>query len=104
MLSDIKLHEIIKVKYNISKILNDLKTQKNKCLIAAILLKKYKLILGFSSWQNFHIIIDEFMEQLKKDTNHENIGMIFETQNVGPGICICNPRKGISSLEESINE
>lgn len=96
---DLELIETLKMKYQIAKILTEMKNEK-EYRICVIPLKKLKIVISLSAWQNWPIIIDKF--NITMDTYNDGngtLGMIYEFYTKS-SIFIPIHRTCKSSLEE----
>ncbi|GAA4106668.1 hypothetical protein GCM10022393_01190 [Aquimarina addita] len=100
ILNDLKLYETIKIKYQISILSEKFKKDIRQWQIVMIPLEKYKIIIGFSAWQNWHVIIDHFIKTMKTYENDDGlIGMLYELNTLCPMVNLCLERKNKSKIE-----
>jgi hypothetical protein len=100
ILNDLKLYETIKIKYQISILSEKLKKDIRQYQVVIIPLEKYKFIIAFSAWQNFHLVIDSFNKAIKSNEGEDGlIGMVYELNTMCPTINLCLERKNKSKIE-----
>lgn len=101
ILNDLKLFETIKIKYQISKVIEKLNEDIRQYQVIIIHLEKYKIVIAFSAWQNWHLIIDTFNETIANYKSDDGlIGIIYELNTSCPMINTCIERKNESQIEK----